>query len=265
MNTVKVATIQKAPVQSRVMSLPILYSLRNCPYAMRARIAIFKSEQPVALRDLVLSNKPPEMLLASPKGTVPVIVLGTASYSASNSASNEASDIENSSEDKSASAIQGEVIDESRNIMLWALRRGDPHNLLQSDQPEALPEMLAFIDEFDVEFKQRLEAYKCAKRYHETNIDECRAACEHYIKMLEIRLTEHRYLMSARESLLDIALLPFIRQFARIERQWYLQSPYPHVKEWLNRYLQSPMFTKVMAKYPLWLDSKEEIVFVGGK
>ena len=261
MNTVKVATIQKAPVQSRVMSLPILYSLRNCPYAMRARIAIFKSEQPVALRDLVLSNKPPEMLLASPKGTVPVIVLGTAS----NSASNEASDIENSSEDKSASAIQGEVIDESRNIMLWALRRGDPHNLLQSDQPEALPEMLAFIDEFDVEFKQRLEAYKCAKRYHETNIDECRAACEHYIKMLELRLTKHHYLMSARESLLDIALLPFIRQFARIERQWYLQSPYPHVKEWLNRYLQSPMFTKVMAKYPLWLDSKEEIVFVGGK
>ena len=83
--------------------------------------------------------------------------------------------------------------------------------------------------------------------------------------MLELRLAEHNYLMSAHESLLDIALLPFIRQFARIERQWYLQSPYPHVKEWLNRYLQSPMFTKVMAKYPLWLDNKEEVIFVGGK
>lgn len=239
------------------MSLPILYSLRNCPYAMRARIAIFKSQQPVALRDLVLSNKPPEMLLASPKGTVPVIVLENCSASAS--------ELSNNNSDKSINAVQDVVIDESRDIMLWALRRGDPHNLLQSDQPEALPEMLAFIDEFDIEFKQRLEAYKCAKRYHETNIEECREACEHYIKMLELRLAEHNYLMSAHESLLDIALLPFIRQFARIERQWYLQSPYPNVKQWLNHYLQSPMFTKVMAKYPLWLDNKEEVIFVGGK
>ena len=227
------------------MALPILYSLRNCPYAMRARIAIFKSHQPVALRDVVLSDKPPEMILASAKATVPILVI---------------SQTDNSISKEHAKC---QVIDESLDVMLWALNSADPNDLLHRDSPEVLTQMLTFITEFDVEFKRCLEAYKCAKRYHETNIDECRAACEHYIQMLELRLTAHKFLSSERESLLDIALLPFIRQFARIERQWYLQSPYPNLKAWLNNYLQSPMFTKVMAKYPLWLDSGEEVVFVG--
>ena len=227
------------------MALPILYSLRNCPYAMRARIAIFKSHQPVALRDVVLSDKPPEMILASAKATVPILVI---------------SQTDNSISKEHAKC---QVIDESLDVMLWALNSADPNDLLHRDSPEVLTQMLAFITEFDVEFKRCLEAYKCAKRYHETNIDECRTACEHYIQMLELRLTAHKFLSSERESLLDIALLPFIRQFARIERQWYLQSPYPNLKAWLNNYLQSPMFTKVMAKYPLWLDSGEEVVFVG--
>ncbi|AWB58137.1 glutathione S-transferase [Colwellia sp. Arc7-D] len=227
------------------MALPILYSLRNCPYAMRARIAIFKSHQPVALRDVVLSDKPPEMILASAKATVPILVI---------------SQTDNSISKENAKC---QVIDESLDVMLWALNSADPNDLLHRDSPEVLTQMLAFITEFDVEFKRCLEAYKCAKRYHETNIDECRTACEHYIQMLELRLTAHKFLSSERESLLDIALLPFIRQFARIERQWYLQSPYPNLKAWLNNYLQSPMFTKVMAKYPLWLNSGEEVVFVG--
>ena len=227
------------------MALPILYSLRNCPYAMRARIAIFKSHQPVALRDVVLSDKPPEMILASAKATVPILVI---------------SQTDNSISKENAKC---QVIDESLDVMLWALNSADPNDLLHRDSPEVLTQMLTFITEFDVEFKRCLEAYKCAKRYHETNIDECRAACEQYIQMLELRLTAHKFLSSERESLLDIALLPFIRQFARIERQWYLQSPYPNLKAWLNNYLQSPMFTKVMAKYPLWLDSGEEVVFVG--
>jgi glutathione S-transferase len=212
---------------------------------MRARIAIFKSHQPVALRDVVLSDKPPEMILASAKATVPILVISQTNNSISK---------ENA---------KCQVIDESLDVMLWALNSADPNDLLHRDSPEVLTQMLAFITEFDVEFKRCLEAYKCAKRYHETNIDECRAACEHYIQMLELRLTAHKFLSSERESLLDIALLPFIRQFARIERQWYLQSPYPNLKAWLNNYLQSPMFTKVMAKYPLWLDSAEKVVFVG--
>lgn len=234
------------------MALPILYSLRNCPYAMRARLAIFKSQQPVALRDVVLTNKPAEMILASPKATVPILVLEELS------AANEQSGV-------GASAV---VIDESLDIMLWALKAADPLNLLHRDsrdgvQSDKLTEMLVLINDFDVEFKVRLEAYKCAKRYHETTLSDCRIACEEYIQQLEVRLTEHDFLFSEQESLADIALLPFIRQFARIERQWYLQSPYPNVQRWLNSYLQSPMFTKVMAKHPLWLECGEEVVFVG--
>ncbi|MBU2869320.1 glutathione S-transferase [Colwellia sp. E2M01] len=217
-----------------INSLPILYSLRNCPYAMRGRLAIYKSKKTVLLRDLVLTNKPPEMLEASPKGTVPVVVLP-----------------------------DGQVIEESLDVMLWALKRSDPDDLLYAYDENCLAEMLVIINEFDTDFKRALEAYKCAKRYQETNVEECRQVCEQYIVRLESKLTEHRFLMSEKESLLDIALMPFIRQFARVERQWYLQSPYPKVRQWLNSYLQSPVFTKVMAKHPLWVDSGEVVFFNG--
>ncbi len=214
--------------------LPILYSLRNCPYAMRARIAIFKSKQTILLRDLVLSNKPEEMIAASPKATVPVLVLA-----------------------------DGTVIDESLEVMLWALKETDPDDLLHSHITNALPDMFQLINDFDQDFKLCLEQYKCAKRYRENDLFEHRENCEVYIKKLEQRLTKHLFLMSDKESLADIALLPFIRQFARIERQWYLQSPYPNVRQWLNNYLQSSMFTKVMAKQLLWLDSREDVLFTG--
>jgi glutathione S-transferase len=215
-------------------SLPILYSLRNCPYAMRARLAIFKAKQTVLLRDLVLSNKPAEMISVSPKGTVPVLVLSN-----------------------------GTVIEESLEVMLWALQEMDPADLLDCQQEGALSAMLLLINEFDNDFKTCLEAYKCAKRYQEDNVAECRAVCQQYIQQLEQRLTAHSFLMSDKESLADIALIPFIRQFARIERQWYLQSPYPMVRQWLNSYLQSSVFTKVMAKHPLWVDEPQDVLFGG--
>jgi glutathione S-transferase len=213
-------------------TLPVLYSLRNCPYAMRARIAIFKAQQIVMLRDIVLSNKPKEMLASSPKATVPVLVLAN-----------------------------GSVVEESLAIMLWALNETDPDDLLQSQNECGLSDMLDLIKSFDNDFKACLEQYKCAKRYRESNISECRELCEPFIQTLENRLNRHDFLISNTESLADIALLPFIRQFARVERQWYLQSPYPKIRQWLNHYLQSPMFTKVMAKYPLWLDDHEVVLF----
>lgn len=220
--------------RSNITALPILYSLRNCPYAMRARIAIYYSKQPIVLRDVVLSNKPEPMLVASPKGTVPVLVLP----------------------DK-----EQKIIDESLEVMLWALGKSDPDDFLQSHNDEALTHMLAIITRFDNDFKTCLEAYKCAKRYHEDDLIQRREACEVYIQTLERGLTEHEYLMSSKPSLLDIALLPFIRQFARVERQWYLQSPYPLTRKWLTNYLQSPMFTKVMAKFPLWSPDDQAVIF----
>jgi len=225
--------------ESEAEPLPIFYSLRNCPYAMRARIAVFKAKQTVQLRDLVLSDKPEDMLIASPKGTVPVLVLSN-----------------------------GTVIDESLDVMLWALGETDPDDLLHrqldnNKECNNIFDMLTLINEFDVCFKVYLEQYKCAKRYKEDNVEQCREACELYVKKLEQRLSKHLFLFSDKESLADIALLPFIRQFAQVERQWYLQSPYPKLRQWLNNYLQSSMFIKVMVKYPLWLTNNEEVLFGG--
>jgi glutathione S-transferase len=217
---------------NQIMVLPVLYSLRNCPYAMRARLAIYASGQQVQLRDLVLSNKPAEMLNLSPKGTVPVLV----------TASNQ-------------------VIDDSLSIMLWAFSQTDPDDYLNKTVPNALADMLAVIAIFDNEFKGHLEKYRCSKRYHEPSLIEDRQQCERYLADLESRLCLHLYLMSDTPSLTDLALMPFIRQFARVERQWYLQSPYPKLRQWLNHYLQSRMFSKVMVQYPMWLDSKQQVIF----
>lgn len=214
------------------MPVPILYSLRNCPYAMRARIGIHKAQLQIDLREVNLKQKPVEMLAASAKGTVPILVLDNEQQPPT-------------------------VIDESLNVMLWALTNNDPDNLLHSHDQSALPDMLKLIAEFDNEFKTCLNAYKAAKRYREDNVIECRQACEVFIQELENCLIESSFLMSAQESLADIALVPFIRQFAKVERQWYLQSPYPKVRQWLNSYLQSGMFTRVMAKHEFWVGGGE--------
>jgi glutathione S-transferase len=214
------------------MSLPIIYSLRNCPYAIRARLAIYASGQQVHLRDLVLSDKPTEMLAVSPKGTVPVLV-----------------------------TLDNAVIDESLSIMQWAFSQTDPNDYLHKSAPNALAEMLVMIERFDTEFKGHLEQYRCSKRYHETSLIQDRQKCEPYLVDLEMRLCQHQYLMSDKPSLADLALMPFVRQFARVERQWYLQSPYPKLRQWLNGYLQSKMFTKVMTQQRMWLDLKEDVVF----
>jgi len=216
---------------------PILYSLRHCPYAMRARIAIFKSSQTVLLRDIKLDNKPAEMLALSKNETVPMMVLP--------------------STDEEGSP---DVIEESVDIMLTVLKWNDPNKLLEQ-KTSSLDEMLALINYFEKGLIPANEAYKCAKRYRETNIVECRQACEVYLQDLELRLTEHAFLMSEFESLVDIALMPFIRQFSKVERQWYQQSPYPKLRAWLNQYLQSPMFTKVMVKHELWVDGRRDIIF----
>lgn len=239
MSTSKSSTSVIITTETATCSLPILYSLRNCPFAMRARMAIYKAQISVELRDLVLSNKPVEMLNASPKGTVPVVVLST-----------------------------GSVIEESLDVMLWALTENDPHNLLRDTEPlnntislVNKSDIVELVTKYDQQFKPCLEAYKCAKRYHESNLIECREACEIYIQELEQGLAKHRFILDNQESMADIALLPFIRQFAKVERSWYLSSRYVNVRRWLNAYLQSAVFNKVMTKYPLWQAGQEPEVF----
>ena len=219
------------------MQHPILYSLQNCPYAMRARLGILLAKQPVMLRAIDLRNKPPEMLAASPKGTVPVLVI-----------------------DNAENPGQATVIDESLDIMLWALSLSDPDNLLYSDEPNQLPSMLSVISRFDNEFKTHLDNYKSAKRYHEESKTEHRQQCEAFIIELDTRLSKHNYLMGDKPSLVDYAILPYLRQFARVERQWYTQAPYPHLQHWLKQHLTSVLFSKSMIKHPLWLDHQQSFL-----
>ena len=138
------------------MVKPVLYSLHNCPYAMRARLAIVLSGVPVNLRAIVLKNKPVERVRASPKAEVPVLVFDN-----------------------------GEVIDQSLDIMLWALGQQDPHNVLYSHDPSAMQDMLSLIKRNDTEYRDALLKYRCAKRYHETTEETDRQACEVFILLLE--------------------------------------------------------------------------------
>ncbi len=182
-----------------------------------------------------MQNKPDEMLALSPKGTVPVLVL----------------------------EANGEkyVIDESLDIMLWALNLNDPENLLLSDDTDALSEMLQIIHENDELFMQNLEQYKRARRFHNQDEEHYRLLCEPFIRKLENRLIQHKFLMGPTPSLLDYALLPFIRQFSRVNRPVFLKGPYTHLNVWLNYHVQSRLFSKAMFKYPLWLDTHEEYLF----
>lgn len=213
------------------LALPVLYSLQNCPYAMRARLALLLAQQKVHIRAITMKDKPAEMLLASPKGTVPVLVIN-----------------------------KTHVIDESLDVMLWALNRNDPDNLLYQHDPNALTEMLNVIEENDTEFKPNLEKYKRAKRFHGDNEETSRLECEAFVQALEQRLSQHKFLMGDTPSLLDYALLPFIRQFSRVNKPIFAQEQYINLRSWLQHHLQSRLFSRAMFKYPLWLDKHEECV-----
>ena len=121
--------------------------------------------------------------------------------------------------------------------------------------------MLALIDIHDTVFTSALSKYKYAVRYHTDNEVELRRQCAVYATMLESHLSQHAYLMGDKVSLADYAILPLIRQFARVDRQWYLQAPLPHLRNWLNKHLQDQRFAKAMAKYPQWLETNEEFLF----
>nr|WP_284738896.1 glutathione S-transferase [Pseudomonas marginalis] len=192
----------------------MLYSFRRCPYAMRARLALRYSGVPVRIVEVSLKAKPAEMLALSPKGTVPVL------------------------------SVDGEVIDESLAIMQWALAQHDPDNwLLEGD-----PAVLALVAENDQGFKYHLDRYKYAERYPEQPMDHYRAEGEVFLQKLEGLLTGHAYLLADQPSLADMALAPFVRQFAHVDRDWFAAAPYPRLQQWLERFLQSPLFVGVMAK-----------------
>ena len=247
-----------------LLPLPTLYSLQHCPYAMRARLGLLLAKQKVMLKAVVTKNKSEEMLALSPKGTVPVLVLEDHGEGEEESRGASEIEVEVEVELKAESADKSrppKIIDESGDIMLWELNINDPDDLLLSQTPAALAVMLELISYNDKVFKPLLEQYKDAKRYHKDTEVDLRTQCESFIQALELRLSQHQYLMGDSLSLLDFALLPFVRQFARVDRHWYLQSPYPLLRQWLKDHLNRPLFSRMMKKFPLYSETGEAYPF----
>ena len=213
---------------------PILYSFRRCPYAMRARLAIAVSGQTCALREVVLRNKPPEMIQASPKGTVPVMLLPN-----------------------------GHVLEESLEIMHWALNKSDPEGWL-APLNEASDDINTLISENDGSFKENLDRYKYPTRYNISDPLHYRSQGVLFLEKLNTRLIKTPYLCGYSFTFADAAILPFVRQFANNDRKWFDALRLSGVQNWLQSILESDRFLNVMLKYPVWQSGMDEPAFPSG-
>ncbi len=209
--------------------LPRLYSFRRCPYAMRARLGLLFAELQVELREITLKNKPAQMLAISPKGTIPVLQL-----------------------------LDGAVIEESREIMEWALEQKDPQGLLDTN---ILHQANALIEENDNEFKHWLDRYKYADRHLEMTQIEYRQRGEAFLQVLEELLTKNSYLLGDGATIADIGIMPFVRQFAHVDRDVFYSLPYPNLQLWLQYWLEHPLFLQAMTKFQPWQEGDDVVVF----
>ena len=205
-------------------ALPILYSFRRCPYAIRARMALWVAGVTVELREVKLAAKPPELAAASPKATVPVLVLANRT-----------------------------VIDESLGIMRWALAQHDPEGWLAGDDG-------GLIAANDGPFKHHLDRAKYPGRYGEDDIDH-RTAALALLVPLEERLARGPQLCGPRRTLADIALFPFLRQFAAIDPAWFAGQPLPHLQAWLEGHATSNLFAAIMPKFAPWQAGDAAVMF----
>lgn len=212
---------------------------------MRARLAIAVSGQKCELREVVLRNKPQALIQASPKATVPVLVLRDST-----------------------------VLEQSLDIMLWALQCNDPEKWLVPESGD-LPAMLALIQECDEQFKPRLDRYKYPGRFLPASdsqpdsapVDEARLSESNrdqgatWLASLEARLSRGQWLFGSRRALADMAIAPFVRQFAHVDKEWFAAQPWPALQIWLARWMESDLFAQVMAKYPPWEPDSPGVLF----
>jgi glutathione S-transferase len=202
---------------------PVLYSFRRCPYAIRARLALASAGLSVALREVVLRAKPPAFLAASPSATVPCLV------------------------------TEAGVIDESLDIMVWALTQADPEGWMAEGDAA-----LAWIARCDGPFKRALDRTKYAGRYPQEDTSGARGQAEAFLRDLEAQMGAWIF---ARAGVADYALLPFVRQFAFIDKLAFDALPLPRVQAWLARFLASDRFARVMQKYPAWAEGDPPTIF----
>ena len=205
---------------------PVLYSFRRCPYAMRARLALAASGTACELREVVLARKPPALLLASPKGTVPVLVLA-----------------------------DGTVLEQSLDIMLWALRRHDPQRWLPTSEPD-MADALQLIGQCDGDFKAQLDRYKYPNRYALTDGLAHRDRGAQFLQTLNTRLDAQGFLHGGHWGLADAAIAPFVRQFAHTDPAWFASQPWPALQRWLATFEASDTYRGVMDKVPVWVDGQ---------
>ena len=205
--------------------MPILYSFRRCPFAIRARMALVYSGIQVELREVKLSAMPDSMLQLSPKATVPVLALS-----------------------------DGQVLDESQDIMLWSLSQSDPERWLDIDEMST-----QLIQRFDEEFKPLLDCYKYADRHPRFSQLEHRTRAEVFLSELNQLLSLHPYLSGSQWRLTDVAIFPFIRQFAGVDAPWFEHCEYSSVRNWLNTMLGSDLLQRVMQKNPFWQSGDEAV------
>ena len=213
-----------------MQSLPVLYSFRRCPYAMRARLAIRYAGVPVHLREVVLRNKPAELLAASPKGTVPVLLL-----------------------------TDGAVLEQSLDIMRWACQQSDPDHWL----PASLTEQgLNWLSINDGPFKQCLDRYKYPERHPENPATHYRdQGVAVMLSPMDKQLQRTPYLFGDTPCLVDMALMPFVRQFAQVDSTWFEQAHMPGLQRWLTVLLSSPLLQQVTEKYEPWQAGQADILF----
>jgi len=210
-------------------SLPRLYTFRRCPYAMRARLALLFAKVPVELREITLKNKPEHMLAISPKGTVPVLQI-----------------------------TEETTIEESLEIMMWALKQADPQGLLDN---KSQSQAKSLIEQNDNEFKQWLDRYKYANRHPEMTQSEYREKGEVFLQVLESLLTDNIYLLGDNPTIADIGIMPFVRQFAHVDREVFYNLPYPNLQRWLQHWLEHPLFVQAMTKFQPWQEGDKVVVF----
>ena len=203
-----------------------LYSYRRCPYAMRARMALAYSGIAVEIREISLREKPASLLAISPKGTVPVL------------------------------QSDGLVIEQSYDIMKWALKQSDPDGWLTAETESLIDEWVA---KNDGPFKKLLDQYKYPDRHPDISLEATLTqATASFLDPINEQLTKSTYLLGSKVSLADIAIFPFVRQFAMVNPDWIDQSGLDSLKQWLNQHLESPLFLSVMQKYPTWHDPTQE-------
>lgn len=213
------------------MNTPVLYTFRRCPYCMRAHMALKKSGIKVELREVKLSDMPTEALTVSAKATVPLLVFA-----------------------------DGTFLDESWDIVKWALQQNDPDLWMGKDN-EFLLDTEMLVETNDFSFKEDLDHYKYADRYPEKTQQQYREACEEYIEELEELLDEHVYLLSDDISVADISVFSFVRQFSMVDEAWFEQAPYPKVRAWLHKIVDTELFQIIFRKHKLW-DNTDPVTFV---